>query len=403
MKKIMILGGNKAQVPLIEAAKREGYHVVLIDYTTTNPGIPLADTHYQVNFMDREEVLRIAQQEQVQGVISNSEAAMTVVAYISEECGLVGNTLKSILNISSKIDFRILQKKLGVFAPEHMVTASFEEAVAHVDKLRFPIVLKPSKSSGSRGTTKVTARDALPQYREEWESCKKYSMDAQVVLEEYVETQTPDSTIEGDVFISNGHILWNGLFTNKRSLLAPMVPMMDVFPPLLTDFQLCEVKETIKKLFCGAGITFGEYNIEMYYTTQNELFCIEINPRQGGNGIPDIVKKHSGIDLYKLLITTAMGNDYYFEEVRNTPNPGRFVIRQLVFSRKNGILQDLHIPSELKPYITDIHMIRDIGNSVNVCHCASDIVAWVDLEFESREQQISLLEKIEKEIYPVVK
>ena len=60
MRKVMILGGNIAQVPLIEAAKREGYYVVLVDYTTTNPGIALSDKHYQVNFMNREKCWKSA-------------------------------------------------------------------------------------------------------------------------------------------------------------------------------------------------------------------------------------------------------------------------------------------------------------------------------------------------------
>ena len=228
-------------------------------------------------------------------------------------------------------------------------------------------------------------------------------MDARVVLEEFVETATPDSTIEGDIFICNGHILWDGMFTNKRSMLAPLVPMMDVFPPILSKMQLCEVKETIAELLHGAGIEFGEYNIEMYYTTQNSLFCIEINPRQGGNGIPDIVKKHSGINMYRLLVTTAMGDNAYFDEVRKTYSLGKFVVRQLVFSRQNGYFQELYISPELSPYVMDIHLLRDVGERINTCASASDIVAWVDLEFETREQQMSLLKKVVEEIYPIVK
>ena len=59
MKKILVLGGAKAQVPLIEAAKKEGYYVVLCDWTTTNPGIALADKHYQVEMKKLMELFQI--------------------------------------------------------------------------------------------------------------------------------------------------------------------------------------------------------------------------------------------------------------------------------------------------------------------------------------------------------
>ena len=402
MRKILILGGNVAQIPLIRAAKQENYYVVLVDYTTTNPGIALVDKHYQVNFMDREKVLEIARQECVEGVISNSEAAMTVVAYVSEKMNLVGNTLKSILNVSSKIGFRMLQKKIGVYAPEHVLTASFEEAQRLADRLTFPIVIKPSKSSGSRGTTIVSDRSQFAEYREDWETCSRYSMDDQVVLEEYVEMDPPGHTIEAEVFVCNGQFLWDGLFTNLRRLDALSIPMTNVFPPLLSEEQLREVKENIERMFHGAGIVFGEYNIELFYTNTNKLFCIEINPRQGGSGMPDLVNKYSGVDMHKLLVTTVMGDNSYFEELLQKKREGKFVIRYEVFGQKDGVLEQIYIAPELQPYVTQIMFDVQPGERVTACRTAEDMIAWVDLEFESREQQLHYLDRMDDSIYPIV-
>ena len=63
MKKILILGGAVAQVPLIKSAKEVGLYVVLCDWTTTNPGIPLADKHYQISTLDLEMVLKVAKEQ----------------------------------------------------------------------------------------------------------------------------------------------------------------------------------------------------------------------------------------------------------------------------------------------------------------------------------------------------
>lgn len=401
-KKILILGGNTAQVPLIKASKAEGYYVVLVDYTTTNPGIALADKHYQVNFMDREKVLEIARQEQVGGVISNSEPAMLNVAYVSRMLGLVGNTLESVSRISSKIDFRMLQKESGVFAPEHIVTASFEEAREQLNRLTFPIVIKPSKSSGSRGTTRIEAREDFDDYREEWEACSKFSMDGKVVLEDYLEMQVPGRAIEAELFVCNGQFFWDGLFTNERRLDELSLPMTNIYPPLLSGEEICEVRETIERLFCAAGITFGEYNIELFYTSTGKLFCIEINPRQGGCGMPDLVEKYCGANMYKLLVTTAMGDYAYFDALMKDRRQGKYIVRQEVFSHTTGTLQQLSILPELQPYVIDIHYLRKPGDPVNSVRMAGDIVAWVDLEFETREQQLKMLRQIKEEIYPVV-
>lgn len=387
-RKIMILGGNTAQIPLIKAAKAENYNVVLVDYTTTNPGIALADTHHQVNFMDREKVLEIARQERVEGVISNSEAAMPIVAYISQQQGLVGNTLDSVTKIGSKIDFRILQKTAGVYAPEHIVTASFEEAGGLLDKLEFPIVIKPSKSSGSRGTTTVQTREEFPAFRDEWEACSKFSLDGMVVLEEYVQMQTPGMSIEAEIFVCNGKFLWDGIFTNVRKMDALFVPMTDIFPPLLSEEQVQQVRDNISRMLASAGIVFGEYNVELFYTPRNQLFCIEINARQGGCGMPDLVQKYCGVDMHKLLVTTVMGDYSYFEEVYSRERGRKYIIRHQIFAGEDGIFRELFIAPELRPYITDVHMCCQPGDPVRVCSMAGDVIAWVDLEFSSREQQM---------------
>jgi len=402
-RKILILGGNVAQVPLIKASKREGYYVVLVDYTTTNPGIVLVDKHYQVNFMDREKVLEIARKERVEGVISNSEAAMTVVAYVSEQLNLVGNTLESILNVTSKIGFRALQKRIGAYAPEHILTDSFENALQMADHLTFPIVIKPSMSSGSRGTTPVMEKAQFEEYRAEWEACSQYSLDGKVVLEEYMQMLIPGETVEAEVFVCNGAYLWDGIFTNLRPLEALSVPMTDIFPPLITQAQICEVKETIQHLFQSAGIVFGEYNVEMFYTTAGKLFCIEINARQGGIGLPDMIGKYTGVDMHKLLITTVMGDNTYFEQLLREQRQGKYLIRHQVYSRKDGELEQLYIAPSLQPYVTEIHFEVNPGEMVDAYQAPKDMIAWLDFEFENREQQMEAARTLEENVYPIIK
>ena len=106
MKRILILGGAEAQVPIIQAAKKEGYYVILCDWTTTNPGIKYVDKHYQVNTLDREAVIKVAIEERIDGVISNSEPAMLNVSYIANELHLRGNSESGLEILLSKDRFR---------------------------------------------------------------------------------------------------------------------------------------------------------------------------------------------------------------------------------------------------------------------------------------------------------
>ena len=153
MKKLMILGGSLFQVPLIKAAREEGYYTVLCDWTATNPGIKLADKHYQISVLDFEAVLEAAQKEQIDGIISNSEYSMPVVAKISEVLNLCGNPESAVKQFQSKYKFRKVLQGLGLFSPEAVESGEAGEFCLKVQNLVFPIIIKPSYCSASRGVT----------------------------------------------------------------------------------------------------------------------------------------------------------------------------------------------------------------------------------------------------------
>lgn len=70
MKKILLLGGPAQQIVAIETAKKLGYDTVLCDYLTDNPGQHHADKFYLVSTTDKEAVLEVAKQENIDGILA---------------------------------------------------------------------------------------------------------------------------------------------------------------------------------------------------------------------------------------------------------------------------------------------------------------------------------------------
>lgn len=402
MKKILILGALNLQIQLIQAAKEQGYYVIACDYKNDNPGIPLVDKHYQVGFLDREAVLSVAKEEQIDGVISNTDSAMPIVAYIAEQLDLVGNPPECINNLVSKSAFRQMQEQADLYFPKHVESEDSTNVEERIKNFTFPIIVKPSACSSSRGTTKVYAKET-EKLLKAFELCKQLSRDGKVTIEEYVEMPSLE-VIEGDVFVLGDEILWNGIFTNRRSMMAPMVPMTYIFPAILTSDELSIIKKSITDLFKEAGIRHGEYNIEMYFTTQRELFIIEVNPRQAGNRIPQLIKQHTGIDFNKLLVTTAVGDNDYFDRIRNTKPKTNYLSQHVVFSNHNGVLEKVEINPAIRQYVTDMELTKDVGSRVNQRNNATDCIAYVTMEFPDRETQLTYSrDKIEDLIFPIVK
>ena len=399
-KKLLVLGGTANQLPLIKAAKREGYFVSVCDWTTTNPGLKYADKHYHVSTLDREAVLEAAIDGEIDGVISNSEPAMLNVACLAEKFGLVGNPESAVEILMSKDKFRDAQKNAGLYAPKHVLVGNKEELYKAVNEIGYPLIIKPTESSASRGTTviKEINRDRI---EEAFDLCASFSHNQFVSIEEYVEM--PSLTlIDGDIFVNGDTILWDGMFFSRRSQYAPLVPVTQSYPLVLPDDQMSMVKNSIRAIFKEIGIRHGEYNVEMYFDKKGRLFIIEINCRQGGNGIPSMVRLHSGIDMYKLLVTTAVGDYQYFDEVKNKKRDCNYVSRHPIFSTKNGMLKGLYIDNRIREYIKGIDLEKTKGDTVEKVKNATDVVGFASLQFPDYETQHKTVDIIEELIYPQV-
>lgn len=397
---LLVVGGGVRQLPLIRTAKECGIRVIVCDADDKCPGATEADVFRLASTRDYDAVLKVAKEGGVDGIISNSEPSMTVVSKVSETLNLVGNSHDSVRTVTEKDLFRKLQRKVGLFAPRVVVVSSLDE-ISSWENIHFPVIIKPAESSGSRGVTVVESYD-LDRLREVFSASVPLSRNGKVVIEEYV--PMPSLTIyDGDVFVYGNEILWNGLFFSTRNPLSPLVPTTQTYPLSVDTEQLQTIKEAVRRIFKRAGIVFGEFNIEMFFTKEGKLFIIEVNVRQGGNGIPLQIKKHSGIDFTKLLVTTAVGIEDYWQYIHTVPPTCNYICRHPVYSNADGQYLGLHIADELEKYVTGIEEVITRGDRVKKCSNAADVVAFVDLEFDSAEIQGRYFDKLNEMIQPVVR
>ena len=396
MKRIMILGATVVQMPLINMAKSFGYYVAVCDWTTTSPGIAVADSHHQVNILDKDLVLKAAKEEKIDGIISNYDPAMPIVAYVSEQLGLIGNSSDGIETLNSKAKFRALQRESGLYFPQSITSVELEDFMSQVSSLTYPIIIKPCKSSATRGTKKFEKFDERG-LKESFEECHKLSVNDIVCAEEYVEMPSLN-IIDGDVFVYGDDIIWDGMFMSTRSPYAPMVPTTQTYPLSVKPEQYNIVKESLTAIFKNAGVKFGEYNVEMYFNKDGKLFVIEINPRQGGNGIPSAILRHCGIDFTKLLVTLAVGDTFYYEEVKNLQYDKILICRHPVYCHETGTFKEISIAEEIKQYISGIEILKQNGDEIRGCVNALDEVGFINLEFDSNEVQLKYAYNLEKYI-----
>lgn len=400
MKKIMVIGAGEAQLNLIKEAKELEYFVVVCDMRSGTEAEKLCDAYYKVNYMDKEEVLQVALKEKIDGVISNSEPAMLTVAYVAEKLSLPGNSPGSIEILLSKSKFRELQKKTGAYAPECYVVSTEKELLEKASKMRYPIIMKPNQCSGTRGTTRLNAYDKTL-LEQAFYDCAEFSRNHKVTVEEYVEMSCLRVN-DADVFVLGNEFLWDGWLWEDRAIEAPMLPMTEIYPMAMPEVNKKEIRETVESLLKTAGIRHGEYNVETYYTPDGKLFVIEINPRQAGNYIPQLIEQHTGVNITRLLVSTSVNDMTYYEFLKSYKRQCNFVTLQVVFSKEEGVFEELFIDSEIQKYVKWISSCVKKGDKVKKGMNAAEALAFVDMQFDDYETQHKFTDDIEKYIYPIL-
>lgn len=347
-KKILMLGGSAQQVPAIQAAKELGYYTVLIDYLPDNPGRHVADKWYQESTTDIDAVYRIAKEEGVSGILPYaSDPAALPAAIVAERLGLPTNPVKSVEILGVKHRFRKFLHDNGFPCPRNYTFTpddSVEVVKENVSRLTFPIVVKPTDSSGSKGVSFLRNTDGL---EKAIDYAKGYSRNKILIAEEFIERGFPN-VIGGDIFVENGKIVLFGDMSCLRGEDGKgLIPIGKRKPHGLAEAQKNTLHEELQRLITKLNIRNGEFNIELIIDRDDRPHFLELGPRAGGNMIPIQLSDAFGVDLIRANVLAAMG-----EPVNLSPvEPADCYMTYVLHSIEDGIYRGIEYSEEIEPYI----------------------------------------------------
>ena len=399
MKKLLLLGGSAQQVIAIQTAKRLGYYTVLCDFLPDNPGQYEADKFFLVSTTDKEAVLAVAKEEAVDGVLAYaSDPAAPTAAYVAEKLGLPTNPYKSVEILCNKDKFRKFLSENGFNTPKAGGYSSVEEAIEDIGKYKLPIIVKPVDSSGSKGVGKVVSKDQLKQ---KLDYAFEYSRCGRIVIEEFVEKK--GYQIAGDGLSVNGKLVFR-YFANdhfNKKCVNPFVPISASFPYNMPDDIHKKIHNEIQRLISLLNMKTCTYNFDIRIDDDDNVYLMEIAPRDGGNYIPQIIKYATGVDLVECSVKAAMGEEI---DMSSFGEPSGYYAYYAVHSLKDGILDRIEIKPEVEKYnILENHIIKKQGDEIKAFTGANTTLGILLMRFDSLEQMLCMMDNSENWIEVVLK
>lgn len=395
MKKILLLGGSTQQIVAIEKAKNLGYYTILCDFLADNPGQYHADKFYLVSTTDKEAVLKVADDEKIDGVLAYaSDPAAPTAAYVAEKLGLITNPYSSVEILCNKDKFRKFLRDNGFNAPLAKGYDIREQILKDIDLFHLPVIVKPVDSSGSKGITVVYDWDDISKAID---FAFEYSRSHKIIVEEYIEKKHP-YLIGGDVFIVNGKIvLWGLLNCHRDSGVNSLVPVGKSYPLELEYNDIQNVKDTLQRLVDKLELKQGSMNVELIVDKDNRVWPIDIGPRAGGNMIPDLLGMIYDVDIVEMAVKASMGKDVNVKAHESNICYATYNLH----SSKNGIFKDIRFSSELEKYIIKKCIYKKDGDMIEYFDNASKAIGIIFMKCNEKKQLTTALHNIEKE-YEVI-
>ena len=388
LRTILLLGGSAQQIVAIEQSRRCGYRTVLCDYLPDNPGQHFADVFHLVSTTDKEAVLEVARAERVDGVVAYaSDPAAPTAAYVAEQLGLPTNPLKGVEVLSTKTLFRAHMRDQGLPCPQAVAIpagVSVERACELVSDLRFPIVMKPTDSSGSKG---VTVLDDLASIGSALDFARMFSRNSTLIAEEYIYNINP-FVVAGDIFVLDGAIRFWGFTNCLRSDEFPLLPYLDTMPTMLSPDTLARTKEVLQALVSSLGIRFGGLNVEVIIGKDDIPYVVELGARAGGNMLPVQLTDASGIDLVRASMMCAMGDD---PGALDWETDGGCNATYVLHAMQPGTYRGYVLSDELKAACYRECVYKKLGDRVEPFKDASDALGILFFRFENEAEMYETL------------
>lgn len=389
MKKILLLGGANTQIPSILKAKKMGYYTITCDYLPDNPGHKFADEYHNVSTTDKEAVLALAKELQIDGILAYAtDVAAATAAYVSEAMGFPTSPYKSVDILTNKDKFRAFLEENGFCTPRARGYSSVEEAKKDLENFKFPVMVKPVDSAGSKGVARM---DDAGQLEELVENALQYSRCKRFIIEEYVEKYRYQ--IAGDGFSVDGKLVFrcfaNEHFSNKAA--SPYVPIGESFPYDMPKEVHEKVHAEIQRLLTLLDMKTQAYNFDIRIDKDYNVYLMEVGPRNGGNMIAQVIEKATGIPFVEYMLKAAMGEDC--SELKMV-EPEGFWSCYILHTLKEGNFKRIQYTDEIKKNIVEEHIHVKEGEKLIPFTGSNGTVGVLILRYDSMEEMLHKMDNM---------
>jgi biotin carboxylase len=304
VKTVLFLGAGRHQRAAIRHAKELGLRVAAIDGNPDAIAFPDADIAEAVNFVEIPDAIEFARKIEPDGVLTiTSDRAVVAVASVAEALGLPGIGVDVAAGLTNKLVMRRRLQAAGIPQPRFAAARDLAEARAAVERVGFPLVIKPADSGGQRGVFRLDSEDQLAEL---FPQSLELSRTGEVIVEEFV-----DGTEMNAMAVVRDGAVTHLTLSDRHRPPGPgfAVGWIHAYPAALDDAGTAEAERLVELTTEALGLRSGIVFPQLIAHPDGRILMIEVAARIPGGQMADLVWHAVGVDLVEVALRFALGDE----------------------------------------------------------------------------------------------
>lgn len=311
-KKLLIMGANPETVSLVQKAKEMGIYTIVTDYDPHAFAKPFADQAENIDCMDVDGLVALAEREKINGVVVGvAEALLKPYCEVCRRLGMPAfATPEQFATLIDKKSFKEACRSYGVPTIE-------EYSEDGLDNVRFPVIVKPTDACSSKGITICSDRVSL-------DIALKKAREASRTQHALIETYMTGDEVISYYVIQDGEPSFVGMcdrYTYRQEEQTVQLPTAYFFPSKHIDDYLRTADTAVKKMLRGLGLQNGSIFFQCFVDNDGTVRTYECGYRLNGAQEHFIIAATSGVDAKELYINFALTGKESEKRLADMANP----------------------------------------------------------------------------------
>lgn len=398
MKKLLLLGGTRYLVPVIESAKEMGIYTITCDYLPNNIAHKYSNEYHNVSIVETDKVLALAESLHIDGVMSFAcDPGVVPAAYVADKLDLpMPGPFNSVALLQNKGSFRAFLTEHGFNVPKASSFQSTDSVVDKIQDFQFPVIVKPTDSAGSKGVSKVMEREQL-------DAAIKRALSAsrkgEFIIEEFIESKGFSS--DSDCFSVDGELKFTSFSSQRFDAAAenPYTPAAYSWPSSMTKEQEQYLSGEIQRLIRLLHMQSSIYNVETRIGTDGKPYIMEVSPRAGGNRLSEMLHYATGTDLVKKSIQAALGEpiDSSFSNELNG-----YWSEVILHADQAGVYQNVWVSDSIQRNVVETDIWISKNDRVPAFRAANDAIGTLVMRFDEQGEMSHVMDHFSEYVKVIV-